>query len=65
MDFKKRKTEIDIAKGIGILLVVAAHSTGGYVHYFIGGFHMPLFFVLGGGGTSNSNRRPKFKNIGY
>lgn len=44
---------IDIAKGIGILLVVAGHSAainlfGGYVGRWIASFHMPLFFVMAG-----------------
>lgn len=44
---RKRDTEIDVAKGIGILLVVACHanfaplSPGRF-------FHMPLFFFLTG-----------------
>lgn len=45
----KRITEIDIAKGIGILLVVFAHVnyTSPLLEY-IYSFHMPLFFVLSG-----------------
>ena len=48
-----RVSWIDIVKGIGILLVVAGHSTainlfGGYVGRWIGSFHMPLFFVMAG-----------------
>jgi len=44
---------IDIAKGIGILLVVAGHSSvinacGGFVGRWINSFHMPLFFVMSG-----------------
>lgn len=41
---------IDIAKGIGILLVILGHSVqfGGIVHNLIFSFHMPLFFVLSG-----------------
>ena len=47
-----RNQAIDIAKGIGILLVIIGH-TGGLpadtaVHHFIYSFHMPLFFILGG-----------------
>jgi polysaccharide biosynthesis protein PslL len=43
---------IDIAKGIGILLVVLAHNDlqayAPFVHQFIYAFHMPLFFFLSG-----------------
>lgn len=40
---------VDIAKGIGILLVVAAHVwTRGTARDFIYAFHMPLFFILSG-----------------
>lgn len=41
---------IDIAKGIGILLVVIGHSmlNGSYPFRVIYAFHMPLFFFLAG-----------------
>lgn len=48
----KRIEYIDIAKGIGILLVVLAHNDFGYISAFgyqvIYSFHMPLFFFLSG-----------------
>ena len=48
----KRIEYIDIARGIGILLVVLAHNDFGYVsqygHEVIYSFHMPLFFFLSG-----------------
>lgn len=49
----KRIVFIDIAKGIGILLVVLAHNDGlqlvaPFWHKFIYAFHMPLFFFLSG-----------------
>ena len=46
----KRQAWIDIAKGIGILLVVLAHTrfaTSGVSHW-INSFHMPLFFLMAG-----------------
>lgn len=47
-----RDNAIDIAKGIGILLVIIEHTGGlpahSTVHHFIYSFHMPLFFILGG-----------------
>lgn len=47
---KERIQEIDIAKGIGILLVIAGHSVpyGSSLHTWIYSFHMPLFFLLSG-----------------
>lgn len=42
-----RYKEIDIAKGIGITLVVLGHLTTP-LHDYIYAFHMPLFFVLSG-----------------
>ena len=49
---KKRIAYIDVAKGIGILLVVAGHNdlalVSPYLHRWIYSFHMPLFFFLSG-----------------
>ncbi len=47
---KKRVESIDIAKGIGILLVILGHLTvdGQMVRFVIFTFHMPLFFMLSG-----------------
>ena len=48
----KRIEYIDIAKGIGILLVALAHADvsifSPYLHQLIYSFHMPLFFFLSG-----------------
>ena len=48
----ERIVYIDIAKGLGILLVVLAHSDlaliSPYLHQFIYSFHVPLFFFLSG-----------------
>ena len=45
----KRFDYIDIAKGIGILMVVWAHILlTGASHQFIYAFHMPVFFLLSG-----------------
>lgn len=45
-----RNTSIDIAKGLGMLLVIAGHAIYGYGAIFriIYSFHMPLFFFLSG-----------------
>ena len=54
---KNRYTEIDLARGIGIFLVVLGHSikqtgvSAGWIKiltYIIYSFHMPLFFCLSG-----------------
>lgn len=45
---KQRNLSIDILKGIGIILVLVAHSLGGYISKFAYTFHMPLFFILTG-----------------
>jgi fucose 4-O-acetylase-like acetyltransferase len=48
----KRIAYLDVAKGIGILLVALAHADvslfSPYLHKFIYAFHMPLFFFLSG-----------------
>jgi fucose 4-O-acetylase-like acetyltransferase len=48
----KRIETIDIARGIGILLVVLAHNDFGYISQYgyqvIYSFHMPVFFFLSG-----------------
>ena len=45
----KRYDYMDIAKGIGILMVVWAHILlTGWTHRMIYAFHMPLFFFLSG-----------------
>ena len=45
----KRFGYIDIAKGIGILMVVWAHILlTGWTHKMIYAFHMPLFFLVSG-----------------
>ncbi len=49
MDKGKRIAWLDIAKGIGIILVVAGHiQENEYINFFIYSFHMPLFFILSG-----------------
>ena len=56
-DGKKRYTEVDIARGVGILFVVLGHAikqtqvSAGWIRvlaYIIYSFHMPLFFCLSG-----------------
>ena len=50
---QQRNQWIDIAKGIGILLVVIGHSSIPiFMSNFIWAFHMPLFFICSGWVTS-------------
>ena len=44
---KERRRDLDIAKGIGIFLVVWGHANGPKSD-IIGQFHMPLFFFISG-----------------
>lgn len=50
MKAEKRLVYVDIAKGIGIILVVIGHLLPDYNDFkaFIYSFHMPLFFILSG-----------------
>lgn len=45
---KQRYQSIDVLKGIGIFLVLVAHSLGGAISHFAYTFHMPLFFIVTG-----------------
>lgn len=57
---KNRISYIDIAKGIGIFLVIWGHIIlNGPAYNIIYAFHMPLFFFLSGLVFSKS----KYKNI--
>lgn len=47
MTTKQRRADLDIAKGIGILLVVWAHAKAPYNSYMYL-FHMPFFFLISG-----------------
>ena len=50
-DNNKRLDYLDVAKGIGILLVILGHCQLGRIgraHSLIYSFHMPLFFFLSG-----------------
>ncbi|CAM5191868.1 hypothetical protein UACE39S_04896 [Ureibacillus acetophenoni] len=44
----KRQQWLDIAKGIGIILVVFGHSGNTFFPPYIYWFHMPLFFIISG-----------------
>jgi fucose 4-O-acetylase-like acetyltransferase len=44
----KREHWIDIAKGLGIILVVAGHEGNPFTYHYFFWFHMPLFILLSG-----------------
>ncbi|MCM1174356.1 MAG: acyltransferase family protein [Blautia sp.] len=44
----EREEWLDVAKGIGIIMVVTQHFLGGKLGEWILMFHMPLFFFLSG-----------------
>lgn len=44
----KRIEALDVAKGIGIILVMIGHMTSSYLYNWIYSFHIPLFFILSG-----------------
>ena len=46
-DKSKRNSDLDILKGIGIVLVILGHQYLPIGH-FIYSFHMPLFFLISG-----------------
>lgn len=49
MKQQERIAYIDVAKGIGIFLIVLAHVLkNGYIRQYIYSFHVPLFFLLSG-----------------
>ena len=57
----QRLEYIDIAKGIGIILVVIGHCISGQSipGMYISAFHMPLFFIISGM-CFNDTRYPQF-----
>ncbi|MRX11107.1 acyltransferase family protein [Pseudoduganella sp. FT25W] len=61
----QRNNTIDIAKGIGILLVALGHNwvisrANGLAYRMIYSFHMPLFFLLAGVFLNPAQRLPGF-----
>ncbi len=44
----KRESYLDIAKGIGIILVILGHMDIGFIKNYFYSFHLPLFFVISG-----------------
>lgn len=55
---RRREIWIDIAKGIGIIAVVAGHTGFDFFHHYFFWFHMPLFFILSGYLYKPVNNRP-------
>lgn len=64
---KERDSQLDVLKGIGIVLVVFAHTYKGCLSGLIYLFHMPLFFFLSGAALNYSKNRndmlKRFKHI--
>ena len=73
---QKRLDYLDIAKGIGILLVIIGHCQIGHsqigmlgnIHSYLYSFHMPLFFFISGMFFSNratfvSLAKKRFKQL--
>lgn len=61
-----RNTTIDVAKGIGILLVVLGHTIGDVTllsNKIILAFHMPLFFFISGYFAMNNKKGTYFSYI--
>ena len=60
---KQRDTYLDIAKAIGILMVIYAHvSLSGILYTTFYAFHIPLFFVVAGM-TFNNKKHTSFKTF--
>ena len=59
-----RDDKVTIAKGIGILLMVAAHAgIPDVISRFIVMFHMPLFFFMSGYCFKDKSPPPPCSNI--
>lgn len=62
---KKRINYFDIAKGLGILLMIIGHMPikNEYLKNFIFCFHMPLFFIISGYFFKHKDNKECLKNI--
>lgn len=56
MNTEKRLSYVDIAKGMGIILVIIGHTVNCRLNVFISAFHMPFFFFITGY-TLNINKK--------
>ena len=66
MEQKKRDILLDMMKGVGILLVVFAHTHHGIANSVVYLFHMPLFLMLSGAALVYASRfslKKKFKGL--
>ena len=61
-DTKKRIEWIDIAKGIGIILVIMGHTIALRYSKWLYTFHLPLFFLLSGL-VYNVSKYPKYTTL--
>lgn len=62
LDTKKRVEWIDIAKGIGIILVIMGHTIALRYSQWLYTFHLPLFFLLSGL-VYNVSKYPKYTTL--
>ena len=58
---KERDITLDVLRGIGIFLVVFAHTNITRISSIVYTFHMPLFFLVSGCALSYSSQR---KSVG-
>lgn len=65
LDKKKRIDYIDMAKGIGIILMIIGHMPvkNEYIKNLIYCFHMPLFFIISGYLFRYKDNKECLKNI--
>lgn len=52
---------MDIAKGIGMLMVLVGHTYAGFLCSLANSFHMPLFFIISGYFFKPSQRKELIK----
>lgn len=62
---RERDITLDVLKGIGMLLVVFAHTNMSGISSVIYTFHMPLFFFLSGGALIYSSKKHSLDLKGY
>ncbi len=58
-----RRSDLDMAKGLGILAVLVGHTVSGRLHSLLYSFHMPLFFLISGYLLSSRTHRNTLMRI--
>ena len=59
----RRLEYIDIAKAIGLILVIISHSVAPHYSYWAGSFFIPIFFILSGYTLRSLNIKQKAKRL--